>query len=101
VNTLDWYFDAGFNFSGFIPGHLQDTAGVAVARSNFSQDFSDAQVNGGSNPFDAETVIEATYKMQISPWWTVQPDFQYIFTPGGEKGSSDAAIIGVRTTLAF
>ncbi|HEV2693203.1 MAG TPA: carbohydrate porin [Verrucomicrobiae bacterium] len=101
VNTVDWYFDAGFNFSGFIPGRLLDTAGIAVARSNFSSDFSDAQVIGGSNAFSQETVIEATYKAQVSPWWTVQPDFQYIFNPSGEKGSHDAAIIGVRTSLTF
>lgn len=101
VNTIDWYFDAGFNFSGFVPGRLLDTAGIALARSNFSHDFSDAQVSGGSNPFSQETVIEATYKAQITPWWTVQPDFQYIFNPSGEKGSHDAAILGVRTSIAF
>jgi porin len=101
VNTIDWYFDAGFNFSGFIPGRLLDTAGIAVARSNFSHDFSDSQVTGGSNPFTQETVIEATYKAQITTWWTVQPDFQYIVNPSGQQGSHDAAIFGLRTTIVF
>jgi porin len=101
VNTIDWYFDAGFNFSGFMPGRLLDTAGIAVARSNFSHDFSDAQIAGGSNPFTQETVIEATYKAQITPWWTVQPDFQYIVNPSGQEGSHDAAVIGLRTTIVF
>jgi porin len=101
VNTIDWYFDAGFNFSGFIPGRLLDTAGVAVARSNFSHDYSDSQVAGGSNPFTQETVIEATYKVQVTPWWTVQPDFQYIFNPSGEQGSHDATILGLRTSITF
>ncbi|HEX4348835.1 MAG TPA: carbohydrate porin [Verrucomicrobiae bacterium] len=101
VNTVDWYFDTGFNFSGFIPGRLLDTAGIAIARSSFSHDFSDSQVADGSNPFSSETVLEATYKIQVAPWWTVQPDFQYIFNPSGEKGSSDAAIIGLRTTVIF
>jgi porin len=101
VNTIAWYVDGGFNFSGFIPGRLQDTAGVAVACSSFSSDFSDAQVGGGSNPYHAETVVEATYKVQISPWWTLQPDFQYIFTPSGEEGSPNAVILGVRTSLTF
>lgn len=101
VNAIDWYTDAGFNFNGFIPGRFLDSAGIAIARSSFSRDFSDSQVSGGSNPFTAETVIEATYKAQISPWWTIQPDFQYIFNPSGEKGSHDATIIGVRTSLSF
>ena len=101
VNAVDWYFDAGFNFSGFIPGRLLDTAGVAIARSNFSHDFSASQVADGSNPYSAETVVEATYKAQITPWWTVQPDFQYIFNPSGENGSHDATILGVRTSITF
>ena len=101
VNVVNWYFDAGFNFSGFVPGRLLDTAGVAIARSNFSPDYSDAQVAGGSNSFSQETVIEATYKAQITPWWTLQPDFQYIFNPSGEEGSRDATVIGLRTSIAF
>ncbi len=101
INTIDWYIDAGFNFSGFVPGRLLDTAGVAIARSNFSHDFSDAQVATGTNPYSQETVIEATYKAQLTPWWTLQPDFQFIFNPSGEKGSHNATVVGVRTTLVF
>jgi porin len=72
-----------------------------MACSSFSRDFSDAQVSTGSRPYNTETVLEATYKMQLAPWWALQPDFQYIFTPGGEDGSRDAAILGLRTTVAF
>lgn len=101
VNTIAWYVDGGFNFSGFIPGRLLDTAGVALACSSFSSDFSDAQVSSGSRAFNTESVLEATYKIQISPWWTLQPDFQYIFTPSGEDGSRNATILGLRTSVAF
>jgi porin len=101
VNAISWYFDAGFNFSGFIPGRLLDTAGVAIGRSMFSHDFSEGQVAGGSNPFSSETVIEATYKVQVTPWWTLQPDFQYIINPSGEEGSHDATILGLRTSVVF
>lgn len=101
VNTVDWYVDGGFNFSGFVPGRLLDTAGIALACSSFSHDFSDAQVSSGTRAYNTESVLEATYKIQVSPWWTVQPDFQYIFSPSGEDGSHNATILGVRTTVAF
>ena len=101
VNTIAWYVDGGFNFSGFIPGRLNDVAGIAAACSSFSSDFSDAQVSSGSRPYNTETVLEATYKIQISPWWTLQPDFQYIFTPSGEDGSRNATILGLRTSVVF
>jgi porin len=101
VNTVAWYVDGGFNFSGFIPGRPDDIAGIAIARSTISRDYSDAQVSTGTKSYHTETILEATYKLQLAPWWTLQPDFQYIFTPGGESGSPDATILGLRTTVAF
>ncbi len=102
TNFVDWYAEGGFNFAGFIPGRTNDIAGLAVARSHVSRDFSDSQLaQGATEPFTAETIIEATYKVQMAPWWTIQPDLQYIFTPGGETGVHDAAVLGVRTTVAF
>jgi porin len=101
TNFVDYYVDGGFNFTGFVPGRDSDVAGLAVARSHVSDSFSDSQVAQGSLPSSAETVVEATYKAQIAPWWSVQPDFQYIFTPSGVQGSRDAVVLGVRSSVAF
>jgi porin len=101
TNFVDYYVDGGFNFSGFIPGRDQDVAGLAVARSHVSDQYSDAQIAQGNPPSTAETVIEATYKIQISPWWSVQPDVQYIVTPSGVLGSNNATVLGLRTSVAF
>jgi porin len=101
VNFVDWYVEGGFNFNGFIPGRKDDIAGIAVARSHVSDNFSDSQIEQGNAPFTAETALEATYKVQLAPWWNVQPDFQYIVTPGGELGAHNATVVGLRTTVAF
>jgi porin len=101
VNFVNWYIDGGFNFKGFIPGRNRDVAGIAVAHSSISKDFSNAQILQGSPGFSSETVLEATYNYSISPWWTLQPDFQYIWTPSAENGSRDAAVFGVRTVITF
>jgi porin len=51
-----------------------------------------------------------TYQAQISPSWIVQPDFQYIFRPGGGVIDPvnpavgkipDAAVFGLRTSISF
>ncbi len=56
-----------------------------------------------------ETVLELSYQAQILPWLQVQPDVQYVITPGGgipdpnrpgQKVGS-AAVFGLRTTAAF
>jgi porin len=101
TNFVDYYVDGGFNFTGFIPGRYNDVAGIAVARSHVSDDFSDSQVAQGGAPLSAETVLEATYKVQVAPWWSIQPDLQYIFTPSGVEGSRDALVLGVRSSVAF
>jgi porin len=101
TNFVDYYVDSGFNFTGFIPGRDNDVAGIGVARSHVSDDFSDSQVALGNPPSTAETVIEATYKAQIAPWWSIQPDLQYIVTPSGVKGSRNAVVVGLRTNVAF
>jgi porin len=101
TNFVDYYIEGGFNFAGFVPRRDNDVAGIAVARSHVSDDFSDASELSGGPAYTAETVIEATYKAQIAPWWSVQPDAQYLVTPGGFEGAHNAVVLGVRTTVAF
>ena len=98
---VDRYLDAGFNFTGFVPGRALDVAGVAVAFSGVSTSFSDSQELQGNGRFSSETVIEATYKINIAPWWSIQPDFQYIINPSGADNSTDAVVLGVRTSVTF
>ncbi len=101
ANFVDFYVDGGFNFTGFVPGRLRDVAGVALAYSKVSDDFSDSQRVQGAPGFSNETVLEATYRVNLAPWWSVQPDLQYVFNPSGQDGSHDALVLGVRTAVAF
>ena len=101
LSFVDAYVDGGFNFTGFVPRRPIDVAGIGVSRSSVSNDFSRSQQRQGNPSSTSETVIEATYRINLAPWWNVQPDFQYIINPSGVSGSNDAAIFGVRTAIAF
>jgi porin len=56
-----------------------------------------------------ETFIEVTYQCQVTPWWQLQPDFQYVFRPGGgipdpdnpTTRVGDESIFGLRSTVTF
>ncbi len=101
-NVIGWYCDVGVNATGLLPGRTDDVAGIAFARSSFSRSFSDyQQTTEGTRAFDSEMVIEATYKAQITPWWMVQPDLQFILTPGGERNCDNAIVLGLRTSVSF
>jgi len=116
-NQVAYYLDAGLAYKGPFQ-RPDDTVGVAFAYASLSDSL--AALDRDNNNFNAtptrpirdfESVIELTYQAQITPWWTVQPDVQYIIHPGGNipnPGSiaglrpvGDAAVFGARTALKF
>lgn len=112
-NVVDFYFDGGLTFVGLVPGRPADSFGVAAAYAHISDRASDLDHDavsfGAARPIrNYEALIEINYIAEIVPGWTVQPDFQFVWNPGGnvadETGAvavQDAAVIGVRTTLNY
>lgn len=100
-SMVDFDIDAGLNFFGLIPGRKDDIAGFAIARSAISHDFSDFSQATGGPAFKYEAVIEGTYQVNLTPWWQLQPDVQYIFSAGAHSNSPDALVVGLRSTVTF
>ncbi len=50
---------------------------------------------------DYEAVLELTYRAQITPWFALQPDVQWIIHPGGSTAIDDALVIGLRAAVSF
>jgi porin len=115
-NLIGFNADGGAAYTGLIPGREADVLGLAVGYARIgdsAREFDrDAQVFSGINgPVrDHEAVIELTYVAEIMPGWTIQPDMQYVFNPGGnvahpgdpsgQSAVDDALVLGVRTTLS-
>lgn len=114
-NAVDFTLNAGVTLKAPFAGRDNDTAGLAVSYAKIGSRARGA--DGDTGVFQtpgypvrrAETLIEATYQYQVTPWWQLQGDFQYAFRPGGgipnpnEPGSriGNEAIVGVRTTITF
>lgn len=88
-NIIARYYGASFTYKGLLPKRDNDILGFGSAIADLTSRFSRRN----------ETAIEGFYKIQITPWFAIQPDMQYIFNPGGEN--KDAFIIGVRTMVNF
>ena len=117
-NLVNVFVDGGVTYKGVF-GREDDTVGLGVGWARISDTFrasdaalatSTARSTGGFSPVrTSEVVLELTYQAKITPWWVVQPDFQYVFNPGGgipnpnrpDRRIGDAAIFGVRTTITF
>jgi porin len=91
--------DAGLAYTGLIPGREADVVGLGAVYSDISEDFADTQADPSA--YDHELTFEATYKIVISRWWSLQPDFQYVIHPGGSDATDDAFVIGMRFDLLF
>jgi len=114
-NLLVFSADAGLTMTAPLPGRDNDSAGIGIGFARISGAASaldrDMAAFGGM-PYPvrgAETFIEATYVFQAAPWWTLQPDVQYIFMPGGGIPNPEApgkrigneTILGLRTAVTF
>jgi porin len=116
-NLVSFYADGGINLLGPFEGRDDDVVGLGIAYGRISSAVADldrdfATLAGAPRPVqDYETVVELTYQAQITPWWQLQPDFQYVIHPGGHaqdptdptgrSAIKDAAVFGLRTTITF
>lgn len=113
-NLADFSINGGLTFDAPIASRKYDELGVGfgVAKISGAASQADFAASGYGSPIpirSSETFVEVTYQAQVAPWWLVQPDFQYVFTPGGgvadpnQPGQrvGNEAVAGVRTIITF
>lgn len=116
-NLVSFSVNAGVNFHGMVPGRDTDTLAVGgglAQVSSAARAFNRDTNFYGTAPFatptrNVEQFIEITYQIQVTPWLQIQPDFQYIFNPGGgipnsnnpELRVKNEAVFGARTGITF
>ena len=116
-NTAAYQIDGGVNVKGLIDGRPDDVLGLGGSFIGISDSASGADrdanfYSGTTAPVrDYESEIEVTYQATLTPWLSVQPDFQYVMHPGGNIANptnatgltpiKDAAILGLRMTAKF
>jgi porin len=119
-NLINFSVNAGVTLKAPLAGRDDDTLGLGfgIAKVSSAQRGFDADV--AANPAlcpsgtvcpvqSSETFLELTYQIQVAPWWQVQPDFQYVFNPGGglqnpnnpSRKIANEAVFGVRSTVTF
>ena len=114
-NLIAFSANGGVTLSDPLPGRDNDTAGIGfgvakVSGAAAALDKATAFFTGAAYPVrGTETFIELTYQMQITPWWQLQPDFQYVFAPGGGEADplapsrrvGNEAVFGLRTVITL
>jgi porin len=114
-NLIDFSLNAGLTFHEPIYHRDFDTCGVGLGYAKVSDRAADLDrdtgfYSGAAYPIrSGEVFIEATYQFQLTAWMQLQPDFQYVFNPGGGipnpgppgQRVKDEAILGLRINVLF
>lgn len=96
-NTLN----LGAHVRAPVASRPDDIIGLAWTRAELSDKWRKAQAVGGTATEHTEDALEVTYRYGVTPWFAIQPNYQYIRNPGGASGMSSAKVIGVRLELAL
>lgn len=91
-NQIGEFVGGGLAYRGAIPERDDDILGLGFAHARTSDDYR----RFDSESKSSETAFELTYRAEITPWLAIQPDLQYIVSPGAVKGVSDAWLVGLR-----
>jgi len=113
-NLISVSLNAGLTFHEPILHRDADTLAIGMGWAKVSQstaalDLATGAFNGTYNPVrTSETYLELTYQYQVTPWWQLQPDIQYVFNPGGgilNPGDGtkirNELVLGMRTNILF
>ena len=113
-NVVNFSVNGGVVLKAPFAGRDNDSAGLGFGYANISPsavsaDLGRFALNGITPVRGSETFIEATYQYQVAPWLTLQPDFQYVFTPSGgitnplqpDKRVGNSATFALRTNIVF
>lgn len=94
VSSIGQHLGAGMAWTGFVPGRDADVTGLGVTHVILSDEAGAGFID------DSETAIEAFHKFQITEFFSVKLDLQYIADPGG-AGLDDALVGTVRIEISF
>ena len=93
VNTVPYYGGGGMVFRGITEKRKNDAIGIAFGWHQFDRALHKLENR------TAEKVLEIFYKIQLTKFLYIQPDFQYIIKPGGN--TKDSFAIGIRSGITF
>ena len=113
-NLASFGINSGITLKAPLPGRDNDSLGIGYGLAKIGDrasalDADQAQFGHPVPVRSGESFIEVTYQAQLAPWLSLQPDFQYVFTPsGGIQDPNDRArrigneaVFGLRTGVTF
>ena len=96
VNQIDLSLLGGVAYGGPLAARPDDVAGLGIAYARNGSPFLKEQRKEGLDLERAETVMELTYRAQLGRFFVLQPNLQWVMSPGMDPAVSDALVLGLR-----
>lgn len=92
---------AGVRFNAPFPKRKADRVACALVYSRISDPFRDFGTLLGLPRLGSEKAFELNYSLQVTPYFLLQPTFQYYVSVGANSVVPNAAVLGFRTKVNF
>lgn len=79
----------------------KDRIGIGFVFSRISDPFRNFEASIGGPLLGSEKAFELNYTFQVTPYWLVQPTFQYYANVGANAALPNAPVLGIRTKVTF
>lgn len=93
-------WQGGVMIKRVIASRPEGTLSIGVNQAFLSDPYRRNLADGGVDAAATESAIELTYADEIIPHVTLQPDFQWVFNPAGDKARNSLLVFGVRFSIA-
>ena len=113
-NQISFYAEGGIVASGPMPRRPNDVLAIGIAYTEISDraigfDLDTNSFSGNAGPIrDHELMLELSYTAELVPGWSIQPDLQRYWHPGGDapaadghRGRTTATIGGLRSRIDY
>lgn len=88
-SPVPFYVGTGINLIGFWDTRTDDILGIAINAANISE-------------YDNwEVVLEASWYVHMTNYFSLKPDIQYIINPGGNPDSDSSIVLSLRAEIGF
>lgn len=94
VSEIEEHYAGGLVLRGVTDLRPDDSIGVYLSLADLSDE-------PGAGFDDDEFVVDAYYRVQLTPAIFVQPELQYIVNPSGNRNVDDALVGGLRIGVTF
>nr|WP_298375540.1 carbohydrate porin [uncultured Halomonas sp.] len=107
---IERYVSAGVTYAGPFDARPNDEVGWGLAYAMVNDDYNSynqrqatrSGVNPGPRPSQGEEYnAEIYYSAQLTPWFALRPNLQYVVNPGGGSDTDNAWVLGAAVLANF